>query len=181
MYVYGCHIFPVLSSSMNICVYMCLCHVWYLLFFTHMSMVVVHSLFYHLVRTSVCVLVSCMVSHILYFWSANHQQEQQLEEQHKYGIYFDDEYDYLQHLKDVNELPQRNLQEVCTVPDMYHVNPATVLMCVSLLMHVGLHLQEFKCRKQTTTKNSGQKKKTPNLCVPFTVLCQFVCVCVENF
>lgn len=27
----------------------------------------------------------------------------QLEEQHKYGIYFDDEYDYLQHLRDPNE------------------------------------------------------------------------------
>ena len=26
------------------------------------------------------------------------------EEQRKYGVFFDDDYDYMQHLKDVNEL-----------------------------------------------------------------------------
>lgn len=30
--------------------------------------------------------------------------EQKREEQQKYGIFFDDEYDYLQHLKDSNEV-----------------------------------------------------------------------------
>lgn len=31
-------------------------------------------------------------------------KEKQKEEQQKYGIFFDDEYDYLQHLKDLNEV-----------------------------------------------------------------------------
>lgn len=30
--------------------------------------------------------------------------EQRKEEQHKYGIYFDDDYNYLQHLKDTREV-----------------------------------------------------------------------------
>lgn len=35
--------------------------------------------------------------------SVDHKKRK--EEQQKYGIFFDDEYDYLQHLKDVNSLP----------------------------------------------------------------------------
>jgi protein LTV1 len=31
-------------------------------------------------------------------------KEEKLEEQQKYGIFYDDEYDYLQHLKDLNEV-----------------------------------------------------------------------------
>lgn len=31
-------------------------------------------------------------------------KEEKLEELHKYGIFYDDEYDYLQHLKDLNEV-----------------------------------------------------------------------------
>lgn len=30
--------------------------------------------------------------------------EEDLEERHKYGIYFDDDYDYMQHLRDVREV-----------------------------------------------------------------------------
>jgi len=32
------------------------------------------------------------------------KKDDRLSEQRKFGIYYDDEYDYLQHLKDVNEL-----------------------------------------------------------------------------
>ena len=31
-------------------------------------------------------------------------KEKRLEEQRKYGVFFDDDYDYMQHLKDVNEV-----------------------------------------------------------------------------
>ncbi|XP_011312242.1 protein LTV1 homolog [Fopius arisanus] len=33
------------------------------------------------------------------------EPQKRIEEQQKYGIFFDDDYDYLQHLKDVNKLP----------------------------------------------------------------------------
>ncbi|CAJ0593461.1 unnamed protein product [Cylicocyclus nassatus] len=32
-----------------------------------------------------------------------HPTQEQLEEQHKYGIFFDDDYDYMQHLRDIRE------------------------------------------------------------------------------
>ena len=32
------------------------------------------------------------------------QDEAKKEELHKYGVFFDDDYDYMQHLRDVNEL-----------------------------------------------------------------------------
>lgn len=48
-------------------------------------------------------LLRSRLSRILEWVAANVElSSYRLEEQHKYGIYFDDDYNYLQHLRDVN-------------------------------------------------------------------------------
>lgn len=45
-----------------------------------------------------------MIDIIIFFVIQELSVEQKREELQKYGIFFDDEYDYLQYLKDVNEV-----------------------------------------------------------------------------
>ncbi|XP_014768373.1 protein LTV1 homolog [Octopus bimaculoides] len=60
---------------------------------------------FHLVHRSQQdpMLVSEDASHFVLLPSGRNKKEQQLEEQRKYGVYFEDDYNYLQHLKEANE------------------------------------------------------------------------------
>lgn len=43
-------------------------------------------------------------------------QQKRKQEQVKYGVYYDDDYDYMQHLRDVNELNDVGPSEVYQIP-----------------------------------------------------------------
>lgn len=80
--------------------------------------------------------------------------EQKREELQKYGIFFDDEYDYLQHLKDVNEVyeleehvPRENkvrhhVMSVCDSNNMY-INKINNSKLTSLSVWSGTGTQLF--------------------------------------
>jgi len=57
--------------------------------------------------------VTARVSILIYYnlYNPRYEQttEERLEEQRKFGVFYDDEYDYLQHLRDVNELQNVSL------------------------------------------------------------------------
>ncbi|KRX74237.1 Protein LTV1 -like protein [Trichinella sp. T6] len=70
-----------------------------------------------------------------------------LKEQKKYGIFFDDDYDYLQHLKDTNELTKLDLSaeryrvypaDEKNVEDGMIVIPSSLLGCCSAELKVGI-------------------------------------------
>lgn len=65
--------------------------------------------------------------------------KKQIEEQHKYGIYFDDDYNYLQHLRDTNtHMEWEKVERIPAVKPPSKLNLPSSVFASSVEENVGL-------------------------------------------